>query len=578
MRTTTLLTAAIALLTATANAHGGEAKFAYATYTGCDDYYEQCPLPTPDSFYNPILSGWHSDPSVCRAGDDYFMVSSTFGYFPGVPIFHSTDLVNWRQIGNVLNRPSQLPYLQGQDMGKGGVYAATIRYNPHERLFYMITTDVGATPYPGGRGAGGMEKGSHFYVTTADPFSNQWSDPVWLPDIGGIDPDLFFDDDGSAYIMHKEDVAGQPKWNNHRALRITRLDTKTGRTFGPDMEFREEGVGSEERLDRDEGPHLYKINGKYYVVCAEGGTGQNHSAVVYRADSPLGLYTRWSRNPMLTQRGAKGRYPTAVTCTGHADMVEDGTGRWWAVFLGCRPGKNGVEQLGRETFILPVKWSADGFPYLTQSQDTIDLTPRREGAVRRPTTLSGNFTWRDDFSSPAMRPEWITPWGLSQDYIKLRGGQLRLTPSATLPADRKPMAYIGRLLQHHKFTFETEMEYKPAEGEIAGIAVMRNETHNYIFGLRMPSGGEPETALLKDGKSGYSTIAAKPVHTATARSGRIWLKAVCHGDTYDFLFSTDGATWTATATDVPADYTSQKTGGFIGTTIGMCAFKADGKR
>lgn len=551
-------------------ATAGSATFGYFCYQGNDDYYNNVSL-GDGQCYNPILCGWYSDPSICRVGEDYFMVASTFCYYPGVPIFHSRDLVNWQQIGNVLNRPSQLPYLSGQDYGKGGIYAATIRYNKHNKLFYLITTDVGALPFANGRGAGGMARGSHFYVTTDNPFSNRWSDPLWLPDIGGIDPDLFFDDDGSAYIIHKEDVEGQPKWNNHRALRIIRFDPVTGKTFGEDKFFVEEGVGRDERLDRDEGPHIYKVKGKYYIVCAEGGTSVNHSAVVYRSDSVMGTYTRWPRNPMLTQRNVKGEYPTQVTCTGHVDMVETAAGNWWAVFLGCRPGVDGVEQMGRETFLMPVKWSDDGFPYITQCQDTIPLTLTIDGTKREDTVLSGNFEWRDDFDGKTMRPEWLSMWGSAEEFFTIRHGQLTMKPSATLPRHQKPLSYIGRRIQHHKFACETELTFTPDKGEIAGLTVMRNEDRHYIFGLRLADDGSLQIALVKARGKGYTTINAKAIDTQK----NIKIKAVCHGNNYDFSYSTDGNRWTTLATDIDAFYTSQRAGGFIGTTVGISVLRIE---
>lgn len=547
-----------------------ESRFEYFSYTGNDEYYDDNPLTDSNCLYNPVLAGWYSDPSICRVGDDYFMVASTFCYYPGVPIFHSKDLVNWRQIGNVLNRPQQLAYLAGQEIGKGGIYAPTIRYNPHNKLYYMITTDVGALPYPNGRGAGGMKRGSHFYVTTSDPFSNDWSDPIWLPDVPGIDPDFFFDDNGDAYIIHKEDTEGRPKWSNNRALRIIRFDTTTGKTVGEDQKFFEEGVGPEERLARNEGPHIYKIRGRYYLVCAEGGTGQNHSAVVYRADKVTGPYTRWARNPMITMRGTKGSYPAAVTCTGHADLVDTPEGDWWAVFLACRPGVNGVEQLGRETFMLPVKWSKDGYPYLLQERDTVPLIISRKNTCRKASTLSGNFTWRDDFSGNALRSEWITPWGSPSSYCTLKKGALYMKPSVNLPQNQQPLAFIAHRIQHHKFMVETEMRAVTTGNAVTGIMVMRNETRNYVFGIRQANDGKAEMTLVSATRNGYKTEALQAI-TTTANS-KLQLKVICHGDKYDFLFSTDsGTTWTTLYAGASADYVSQRTGGFTGTVIGLCS-------
>ena len=178
------------------------ALFDYFNYSGNDDFYEQNALPDSSSFYNPILPGWYSDPSICRSGDDYFLVTSTFSYYPGVPIFHSKDLVNWKQIGHVLSRPSQLK-LDGQRITRG-IFAPAISYNPHNQTYYMVTTNVGS---------------GNFYVKTQDPFG-EWSDPIPLPEVGGIDPSFFFDDDGKAYIVNNDEPIGVAEYDGHRTIRV----------------------------------------------------------------------------------------------------------------------------------------------------------------------------------------------------------------------------------------------------------------------------------------------------------------------------------------------------------------------
>ncbi len=543
------LAIALCMSIAAKDERGSIAKFDYFEYIGNDDFYRENPLPHDNSFYNPIVPGWHSDPSICRVGNDYFMVMSTFTYYPGVPLFHSRDLVNWRQIGNILDRPSQLPALQGQPINTGGIYAPAISYNPHNKTYYMITTDVG-------RG--------HFYVTTQDPFG-KWSDPHWLPTIGGIDPSFFFDDDGKAYIVHKEDTEGKPKWSNFRSIRITRFDTTTGDVFGEDMPFRESGVGPEERLDRNEGPHIYKINGKYYMICAEGGTSWAHSEVVYRADSVLGPYTRWSRNPMLTQRLLKANRNNAVTCTGHVDIVDTPDGEWWGVFLGCRPDQNGFECLGRETFIMPIKWSADGFPYMTQSKDTIPLVLHRKGIKREKNVTFGNFTWRDDFTGKTLRPEWLSIWGSAEKYYKTGNG-LRLSCAPITLKDRRTPAYIGRRLQHHKYTVTTCLIFKPEEGEAAGLLLVKNEEHQYFMALR-----KGYLALLQIGRGADKEIATQPIKT----DGRpISLRIEARGTLCDFYYKEEGNGWQLLAKDIDATHiSSRRGGGFTGSTVGMYAVK-----
>lgn len=542
------LKAILIMLIATMSLWAGnnEAKFTRFTYSGQDSYYDENPLRNPHEFFNPIIPGWASDPSICRVDSDYYLVTSTFGYFPGVPLYTSHDLVNWRLMGNVLDRPSQLTYLQGQSLDHGGIYAATIRYNPYNKTYYVITTDVG--------------KGN-FYVTAKSPVG-PWSDPVWLPDVDGIDPSLFFDDDGKSYIIHKEDVTGKPKWSNHRSIQIIRFDTTTGQTVGQNVSFNEEGVGPEEHLGRDEGPHIYKINGKYYVICAEGGTSVNHSAVCYRADSVFGPYQRWSRNPMLTQRMLNERRTNPVACAGHADMIETPEGEWWAVFLATRPVNNGFENLGRETFIMPVKWSKDGFPYMTQEKDTVPMRLTREHATRDNNVTFGNFTWTDDFTGKKLRPEWLMLWGDASAYYKTGKSGLRLQCRPYTFKEAVTPAYIGRRLQHHRFTVEADMEFTPNETSSAGLMLVKNGARQYYLGRNSKG---ITLWQIKNGKRQAMGFAALP-----AKDKKLTMRVASNGTVFSFSVQHDGQ-WLNVADNVDASFLSSRAGGFTGTTIGMYA-------
>ncbi len=524
------------------------ALFRHFTYTGQDSYYAQNPLTNAHEFFNPILPGWYSDPSICRVNNDYYLVTSTFGYFPGVPLFHSTDLINWRQIGNVLDRPSQLAHLQGQSLDRGGIYAPTIRYNAHNHTFYMITTDVG--------------KGN-FYVTTTNPFG-PWSDPVYLPDVDGIDPSFFFDDDGKAYIVHKEDTQGKPKWSNYRSIKIIRFDVSSGKTFGRNEFFSEEGVGPEEHLGRDEGPHLYKINGKYYLICAEGGTGAFHSEVCYRADSVFGPYTRWSRNPMLTQRLLKENRSNPVACSGHVDMVQTPEGEWWGVFLATRPVNNGFENLGRETFLMPVKWSKDGFPYMTQEKDTVPMRLCMQNVVRGATPTFGNFTWTDDFSGPKLKPEWLMLWGDASPFFTLNNG-LRLQCRPNTLAKSITPAYVGRRLQHHNFTVEVDMSFTPTSNTAAGLMLLKNEDRQYYL-CRTVDG----VTLYRTNHGVMTPMGAALKLKPSVKN--LKFRVVSSGTKFSFFASFSGSEFCQVGNDVDASYLSTRSsGGFTGTIIGMFA-------
>lgn len=324
------------------------ALFDYFSYSGNDDIYKSIKLEGDGGYYNPILPGWNSDPSICRAGDDYFMVTSSFSYYPGVPLFHSRDLVNWKQIGYVLNRPSQLP-LNGQKVS-AGIFAPAISYNPHNKTFYMITTNVGW---------------GNFFVKTKDPFGS-WSEPIRLPDVKGIDPSFFFDDNGKAYIVNNDEPEGKAEYDGHRAIRVREFDVNTDKTVGPEKILVNKGVHPEDKPIWIEGPHMYKINGKYFLMSAEGGTSDMHSEVIFRSDSPFGPFVPAKKNPILTQRDLNPNRPNPVTCAGHADLVQTPSGDWWAVFLACRPCDGKFENLGRETFLLPVSWTDEGFPLILE--------------------------------------------------------------------------------------------------------------------------------------------------------------------------------------------------------------------
>ncbi|UII19591.1 glycoside hydrolase family 43 protein [Fulvivirga ligni] len=377
------------------------AYFDSFNYIGNDDFYNDNPLPGNDYFYNPILPGWYSDPSVCANGDDYFLVTSTFSYFPGVPIFHSKDLVNWKQIGHVLNRPSQLP-LDGQRTSQG-IFAPAISYNPNNQTYYMITTNIA--------------KGN-FFVKTKDPFG-EWSEPIWLPEVKGIDPSFFFDDDGKAYIVNNDEPEEGSTYDGHRAIRVQQFDVEAEKTFGLRKVLINGGVDISEKPVWIEGPHLYKIKGQYFLMCAEGGTSVNHREVIFKGDSPMGTFTPWDQNPILTQKHLNPSRNKPITCAGHADLVQKPNGEWWSVFLGCRPINNEFENLGRETFLMPVKWSDDGYPYITRDNEEVPRVVQMNGLQRAEKPVFGNFNRLESFDNQELNQEWFTMRGRALDYYSL---------------------------------------------------------------------------------------------------------------------------------------------------------------
>ncbi|WP_280751102.1 MULTISPECIES: glycoside hydrolase family 43 protein [unclassified Parabacteroides] len=560
MRTTTLLSLCLVLssalfITSCEQAVQEEpvAYYDYLVYTGNDNFYNENPLSGKDQFYNPILPGWYSDPSICTNGEDYFLVTSSFAYFPGVPIFHSKDLVNWKQIGHVLDRPSQLTNMEGRGISRG-IFAPAIEYNPHNQTYYMITTNVSA---------------GNFFVKTKDPFGS-WSDPIPLPEVGGIDPSFFFDEDGRAYIVNNDGMDGKELYEGHRSIRVREFDVATDKTIGPWKMIVNGGVNLAEKPIWIEGPHLYKIKGKYYLMAAEGGTSEEHSEVIFVSDSPMGEFKPWDKNPILTQRHLPGNRLNPITCAGHADLIQTKEGDWWAVFLACRPINNRFENLGRETFLMPVRWSDDGFPYMTRDEELIPMISQRKGVERAEEVTFGNFTRKDDFNESKLGMEWLTLRTPATDLYSLekRPGHLALTCSPVKAAEMKTPAYVGRRMQHHQFTCETRMHFHPEnEKQAAGMLLFKDETHHYFFALRKAANGHA-ISLIQVSDAGEKTLAEAPV-----KQGKfIDMKVVSTGLHYAFYYATQEGKWELLTDQVDARYLSTaNAGGFTGSIIGLYA-------
>ena len=530
----------------------GVAVFESFRYEGRDAVYATHPLPGADAVYNPILPGWYSDPSFCTNGEgDYFLVTSTFSYFPGVPIFHSRDLVNWKQVGHVLDRPSQLTGLDRQHTS-GGIYAPDIQYNPANRTYYMITTNVGT---------------GNFLVKTQDPFG-AWSDPILLPQVQGIDPSLLFDDDGRAYIVNNDDApGGKPEYDGHRTIRIVEYDVENDCTIGERKIIVNKGVDPDKKPIWIEGPHLYKIDGKYYLMCAEGGTEEGHSEVIFRSDSPMGDYKPWHRNPILTQRHLAAGRPNPVTCTGHADLIRTPEGEWWGVFLGCRPTSRGFENLGRETFLMPVRWSEDGFPFFLEGEETVPVVVRHPGVRVGENPTFGNFVVEDSFTGDRLGMEWMTLRGPADGQYALKGGELELKCSPARATRFETPALVLRRLQHHVFTASTRMRFTPEEEEAAGLLLYKDERHQYFLKVCLQD-GQPAIALERTGEVLSSKALPAKFNTVDLAI------ASDDGLTFRFGYAVDGREMRTLVANVDASYLSTAVaGGFTGTTVGPYAVK-----
>lgn len=493
-------------------------------------------------FQNPILPGCYPDPSICRVGDDYYLITSTFEYFPGLPIHHSRDLVHWRQIGHVLNRPSQLP-LDGV-RPSGGLYAPTIRYA--NGVFYVVNTLVD-----------GSDKKGNFIVTTTDPAA-AWSEPYWLENSPGIDPSLFFDDDGKVWLTGNR-MAEHSQYEGHTEIWLQELDLKSMRLLGEPVTLWD---GALKGAIWAEAPHLYKIYGRYYLMIAEGGTAHHHAVTIARADQVTGPYEANPANPILTHRHLGLDHP--IVGTGHADLVETQHGEWWMVLLAMRPYGGYFYNLGRETFLTPVQWE-DGWPIVSPGSGRVEES--------YPIPNLPEHRWPaepacDHFESPELGLQWNclrTPdgnhWTLSE-----RPGYLRLNLCRETLAEHTHPSFIGRRQQHIHFSASACLEFTPqAENEYAGLVLLQNS--DFYLALVVTCNPDVTIRLVRRAYAKEEVVSELPI-----RAGRFYLKVEAHEQAYAFYISSDSHDWQPLAPDVDGRILSTPVaGGFTGAYIGMAA-------
>jgi alpha-N-arabinofuranosidase len=488
-------------------------------------------------YTNPVIPGFYPDPSVCRVGDAYYLVTSTFEYFPGVPVFHSRDLVHWTQIGHCLTRESQLPLEAARP--SGGIYAPTIRHI--DGTFYMITTNT--------------SHGGNFFVTADDP-AGEWSEPVWVKQ-SGIDPSLFRDDDGKVYIQGTGGAEG---------IQQSEIDLSTGKLRG-----RPKIIWSGTGGICPEAPHLYKINGVYYLMIAEGGTEYGHMETIARADNPWGPFEPCPHNPILTQKN------TLVKCrsiqgTGHADLVQAHDGSWWLVFLGFRPAVPKHQMLGRETFLAPVTWTDDGWPmvypregahagiYGVEIEMEADLPPQQPTEPEPP---------RDDFDEPRLRLCWNLLRNPDENCwsVTERPGWLRLNGSGARLGDVASPAFVGRRQQHFDFLATALLDFEPgAEGDEAGLTVLMNNKHHYDIAV-----GRTGSARRVFVRRRIGDLAVVVAERDLPAAGAVHLRIAGSREEYAFSVSTDGEQFDMLATAATRYLSKEVAGGFTGVYLGMYA-------
>ena len=554
--TTFSLSLTVMGLNAQKSVNANQPVFSQFIYQGEDPVYKENPL-QPDEFYNPILQGCYPDPSITRKGDDYFLVSSSFAMFPGVPIFHSNDLVNWKQLGHVLDRKSQLIV---HDCGiSAGIYAPAIKYNPYNDTFYMITTQI----------AGNI---GNLVVKTKDPFKG-WSEVQKL-NFGGIDPSLFFDEDGKAYVIHNDAPdSGKELYEGHRVIKIWEYDMAMDQVIpGTDQIIVDGGVDITKQPIWIEAPHIYKRNGIYYLMCAEGGTGDWHSEVIFTSDHPKGPYKPAGNNPILSQRYLHPNRVNKVDWAGHADLIEGPDGNHYGVFLAIRPNEQQRVNTGRETFILPVDWSGK-YPVFENGLIPLEPKLKMPAGVENKTGSegffpNGNFTFHDNFRSTPLDHRWIGVRGPREEFITMVKEGILIKPFAINLKAVAPTSTLFHRQQHRHFTATTILQYKPSsENELAGMVCYQSERFHYLFGITRK--GKQDYLVLQRTERGISTIlASTPIESGKPLSLQINAK----GDNYRFNYATDGKTFHNLGGTVSGDILSTNVaGGFTGNLIGLHA-------
>lgn len=420
----------------------------------CLNAFGQAP---PTKFKNPIVSGFHSDPSICRVGDTYYMTHPTLEWFPALPIMRSKDLVNWEKIGHAIHRVGQINFPDGLDNSLG-MFAPSLRY--HEGIFYVICTCVNC--------------GSNFYVTAKDP-EGPWSGPVWIKSPWSIDPTLFWDDDGKSYFLAAgivNDARG--KWPGINGVYMQEINLKNGELLGEPKQLTH-GHASNARWT--EGPRLFKINGQYLLMVAEGGTNEDHAITVFNSKKVWGPYIPNHANPVLTHRHLGYTHP--IVKTGHGDLVQTQNGDWWGVFHAKRP-IDGYSVLCRETFLAKVEMTQQesgvtpiynpgiGLAQLEQERPILTWTPVPE------------LKERDNFDSDKLGFEWICLRSPIEKWHLLEDGKLKLKLRAqVLDSLVNPSFWAQRIRSHH-FEIGTKLSFNTTEeNEGAGLVIYRKSSTHY---------------------------------------------------------------------------------------------------
>lgn len=523
---------------------------------------------------NPILKGFNPDPSICRKGDDYYIVTSSFSYFPGLPVYHSRNLTDWTFIGHALDRTSQLP-LDPLRMSHG-IWAPSIRY--HDGLFYIIVTNV--------------TYGGNFYITARDP-KGPWSEPYWIEGTQvGIDPDLFFDDDGQVYYISTTPY-GSPEYDSQQIL-ISAIDLENSRLTGKPWVL---WGGAVKGAHSPEAPHLYKKDGWYYLMIAEGGTDYYHSIVIARSRSLFSPFEGYRGNPILTHRHLGKKWP--ITCVGHGDLVETCDGRWFMTLLGCRNLCTSFQSIGRETFLVPVEWE-DGWPIVSPGSGRVEFN-YRIADVERPNRAQRKqqpFNGKTESGWHFIGTPWKNFYRSDKDSIYLKLLAQNLTPedkagcgykqlkftlaNPEIPSENACISFIGRKQTDFSYKASVQLDFMPDENnQSAGMVILQNNFNHLRIERTMLSGEpvirvmvcrtavEDKRAFAKETTLHYTVKELFRIHDTHEKL--ILAIQACH-EKFSFYYGAEDGEMKCILADVSGSFLGDlESVGFTGVHIGLFA-------
>lgn len=479
-------------------------------------------------YQNPIIRGFNPDPSICRVGKDFYLVTSSFEYFPGIPVYHSRDLINWEQIGNCIDRAGMLPF--EKSLPGGGIWAPTIRYN--KGRFYVTASFMDY---------------NNFIVSSENP-STCWSNPI-IVNMGGLDPSILFDGEKTYYCTNYRTN------KNTESISLAEINADTGELLS-DIKTIWNGCAAD-RPQYLEAPHIYHIGDWYYLLAAEGGSMQNHMITAARSSRIWGPYETLKNNPVLTNRYSLGE----VSCSGHGDLVEDEDGNWWIVHLAMRPCDDWYSHIGRETFLLPVSWKK-GLPYISDGKSHIECDAPLKTEQKTRTGFTADFE--------KLQPQWLFLREPETNNYQF-GRQLILKPSRVKISDNEGSpTFIAVRQPDIDCTAETEFEFNPtSDGCEAGLTIYISSSGYYVFCKKREDNSDC-ILIYKNGNRIISKINNIP-------AGKLRLKVTASRKGYDMYYAIGGSEYIK-AGETYALKKNDADKCFTGTLIGLyvqCEFASD---